>query len=1281
MTKQIGLLALFLAASALRADEVNLGLAQHSAIPTAGDSIDEKYDCGAGAFADGKADTAWVTGRDVQDHWARIEWRNIAVTVNRIEIDFKPITIMYTPRKDFFDPNKPKTVNLTTIKPESFELEAHTEGAWKTIANVQWTNSTTAVVIPAQPLTHVKQVRLKLKNAKPGDLFGVRELSVFGPKPETSFAFRPKWKGIWIWGELEPSVANLGIIKRYFRFVFDVKDPATVKSAKLLFVAYDRGQAFLNGSPIGRSTWTGDGMMPQLTRVDVDPKLFKAGRNLFAILGEDVQGWGLRGVLAELWIEKTDGTFDRISTSAAFTSSTTDEPGWNTAVDGFDRWKPSNVIMTGNTEFDTHWGIDFTPPYPSDAAQVTAVTLDPPIPQPGEKFTLSIHIKTTAPLNDGYGLIVHYGEAGPVWPNYMNFSLGEGFIRPEQCLPKGFSGEKTLTISDVWTSGVPPRLPLKIRFCNANHQIALQSGPVGTLGDGEDAGWLKLYVGKPPVQYTQRGFADVKILPGGRLSIDGKVVAPMAFTTSLFSPDRFAEWTKSGVHIFRIPTEGPDHFVPGEGGDDEIHFARLLRVIETQVEAAHAFDPDAKFLLFMSLDMPNDWNIAHPEETILMPNGRRIMTLDPKNPMNGFTRETPNSAARLARTRDAITTFVKKLEAQPYAHSILGIINTDGRGGENYWGVDTNFSLDDAGQYVVPDRLHYVFGDVGVAARRDFRDWLKAKYKTKENLQKSWKIADVDFEDVVSFTKWPNERFTKILMWHSRPKDRFMFRDRTEEGSFYYDFVRHQNEARAQLYLEAGRAIKEASGGRLLASGYIGYVVAGISGSPPASAQHSGHLVVQQIFDSPYMDFIESPPYYHLQRGGDPIMVHGLVDSLRLHDKMWFSEYDTRTYLSPLPDKTFSQPETLNSFRKHFAYGITKDTGWWWLEFPFALSGPLASSWFADPVLLADIHTMKRIYDKYLTLPTPGPSAECAMIFNVEQGYHTDSYSPANSVGSATANFLVPKLFKLGPAVDLYSQNDLPLLIQKGWHKKYKLMLFVNSYQFTKEERALIDTHLKKDGRTLAFFFAPGFQGNDDPKAERQVSGIEQVTGMKGVVRLGEQHLIGCTLDGRSSFDVLPWWDETQLKYYPMEIGPVFYLDPKRANGWHSIAALRLDKKVAKGKTALAQLKADNYQVFYSTLPDLSMDALNVIVRESGVHLFAKPGVLSWSNPYFLGVHGTADEKGLVLTAKEKVNWIEPFDKKVYGTATDSITIDLARGETKFFCLERKDEWREFIAP
>lgn len=1277
--------ACFSLMTAISAQEVNLALAEQEAIPTSSDSIEGTYNHLAGAFADGKADTGWVTGRDVTEHWGRIQWRNRTITLTRVEIDFAPLAFTYVPHKDFFDTKPATNAHDKTVVPGAFELEAHTEGAWKTIhafdEAIQWEREGRAVVTPKQPLTRVKEIRLKLKSQGPDELFAVRELAVFGPKPPTSFAFRPKWQGVWIWGELDPTVPNFGIIKRCFRQTFELPDAPTVKSAKLVFVAFDRARVFVNGAEVGRSACMGDGMKAQLVRVDVDPAHFKAGKNLLAILGEDVFGWGLRGVLAELWIEKQDGTLQTIATSSAFTSSTAEEPGWNSAPDGFEYWTRARAIGSASGESDTHWRYDFIPPYKRDTARVTAITVEPKIPQPGDKFTLTLKVRVDQPLQDDYGLIVEYGEPGPVWINYMNLRMGEGFIPPAECLPKGYTGEKTLTISDVWGSGVPPRLPLRIRFCNEKAQLALQDGGVGELTRGENDGWLRFHAGKPPVEYAKKGFADVKILPGGRLSVDGEVVAPMAFTTSLLTPDRFVDWAKSGVEIFRIPPHGPDQIVPGEDDDPDAHFNRLFQVISLQVELVHAINPNAKFLLFMGLDMPNDWNLAHPEETILTSHGQRIMTLDFQNPLNGFTRETPNSAAKLRRLRWAIQEFVKRLEAQPYAHSILGIINVEGRAGENYWGLDVNFSKDDNGEFLIPNRANYVIGDMGVAARRDFRDWLKRKYKTKENLQKAWKMENVDFEDVCSFYKFPNRKITERVLWHKRPADRFIFRDRAEEGAFYYDFVRHQNWARAELHIEASRAIKEASGGRLLTSGYIGYVIAGITGSPPGIAQHSGHTEVAKVLDSPYVDFIESPPVYHLQRGGDPIMVHGLIDALKLHDKIWFSEYDTRSYLSPIPDKTFSKRETLESFQKHFAFGITKDTGWWWLEFPFALTGSKAASWFADDDLLREIALMKRLYAKYLTLPVPGSSSECAVIFNVEQTYHTDAYSPANTVGSATANFLMPKLFKLGPAFDVYAQTDLPLLIEKGWHKRYKLMMFVNSYQLTRRERDLIDTHLKKDGRTLAFFYAPGFIVSGDEKAERQVAGIEEITGMKGVVRLGEQHLLGLRLDSAKDnpFDLRPWWDETQRKYYPQEIGPVFYLDPAKANGWKSLATLRLGEKDQEGRTALAQLKTDEWQVFYSTTPDLPLEALNEMAQASGIHQFTKPGVLSWSNPYFLAVHGAADETGLTLTAKSKANWIEPFEKKQYGTDTATITIDLKKGETKFFCLEKDGEWQEFL--
>ncbi|MBI4025183.1 MAG: hypothetical protein HY360_09395 [Verrucomicrobia bacterium] len=1272
------------------AKDVNLSLMENKAIPTASDSIDGTYNYLAGMFADGKSDTAWCTGRDLREHWARLQWRNLTVTVKRVELDFAPLAIACTPPKDFFEPETPVQAGCATVKPGALLLEAHVDGKWKTIHGfetaIPWRGDK-AVITPKEPLANVKELRLKLKSRKADELFAVRELAVWGARPEAGATVSPKWKGLWLWGELHPTIPNFGVTKRYFRRTFKVADPAQIKSARLLFAAYDRGQVFLNGKEIARTGYPGRGLRPELSREEIDVKLFNKGKNLLAILGEDLEGWGPYGVLAELWLEKTDGALESIFTeSDTFRASVCDEPGWNTSTAPFNHWAKANPVAAANGDPEGLMIVEYTPPYFGGAVQVTSVTVEPKIPLPGDRFTLNVTVKADQPLKDDYGLIVKYGDAGPVWPIYMDFSLGEGFIRPADALPKGFTGEKPLTLTGVWSDGTPGRLPLSLRLCNATGQLALQPGPVGEITPGEQPGWLRISVGTPPVQYEKKGFPDAKIIKGGRLAIDGQPVAPMIFTSSLQTPDRYQTWLTSGVKIFRIGPAPVLSIIAGEG-NEQSQRTRVMRMLDIQVEAIHAMNPDAQFLLMVDLDAPNDWILDHPEELIMMPNNDRVISLDPRNKFNGFMHETPNSTAYLRKLRTAMLELVKTLEARPYAHSILGMALAHGRAGENYHGVDVNVSQDDDGNWVIPDRMTWVWGDVGVAARRNFRDWLIARYKTKEELAKAWKMDKFDFEDVADYNKLLNRQVTERLMWRKRPKGRFMFRDRVEEGNFYHDFAQHQNEANTELFIEAGRVIKEASGGRLLVGGYIGYNLPGLSNSPPSGAQHSGHTAIRMVHESPHMDFLQSPHYYHLRRAGDPVMPMSTVDSLRLHDKIWMNEFDSRTYLSPIDPKTFSVKETLNVFRKEFGYAITKDQGWWWLEFN-GLVGSHGASWFSDSRLLADVQVMKRVYERYLTLPYDGPPAECAVIFNVEQPYYTDAYSPANTVGSAVVNFLIPRLFKLGPPFDLYAQTDLPKLIEKGWHKRYKLMLFVNSYQLTKEERALIDTHLKQDGRTLAFFFAPGYQGNEGAKSERSLEGIEQVTGIKGVNLLAEQHLLGLNLDAEQpsfkdcksrSFDVLPWWGPEQINNYHQEIGPVFYLDAAKANGWTALGRLRFEKEEQKDKTALAFLKAANHQVFYSALPDLPLEALAMMVKESGAHSYtSKPGVLSWANAHFLCVHAPSEEKGLALTVKEPVNWIEPFEKKMYGKQTDRVTIDLERGETRFFCLEKKDEWNEF---
>ncbi len=269
----------------------------------------------------------------------------------------------------------------------------------------------------------------------------------------------------------------------------------------------------------------------------------------------------------------------------------------------------------------------------------------------------------------------------------------------------------------------------------------LVQGPVGEVTQGANPGWLKVYVGAPPVQYEKKGFPDVKVVEGGRLTIDGQRTAPIVMTSSLQTPDRYQDYLKGGVRIFRIVPQNAGQMITAPGGE-EACFSRLIEGIRLQVETIHAMDKDAKFILMLALDMSNDWVVENPEEAIVLPDGQRIHASGPNNGL-GFQHETPNGAYFLRRVGACVAEFVKRLETQPYAHIIIGVNFSHGRAGDDYWGLDTQIFKDEDGKWIIPDRYHYVFGDVGLAARRNFRDWLKAKYQTNENLSKSWNVGSI----------------------------------------------------------------------------------------------------------------------------------------------------------------------------------------------------------------------------------------------------------------------------------------------------------------------------------------------------------------------------------------------------------------------------------------------------------------------------------------------------------------------------------------------------------
>lgn len=1248
--------------------DVNLSLKSSYAIPSASDSLTQKYNYQAGMFADGNATTAWVTGYDMDKHWADIRWKNRRITVNSIEIDFTPLVINYY-KKAGEPPRKQKAglVKIKTQKPVAFELAAKVSERWVIVHSykdkIKWKSPFVARIHPAKRLQNVSEIKLLFSNTGSDQLYAVREIRVAGPAYETSLTMRPQWKGkaTWIWGDKQPILSNYGIVKRYFRKIFQINRAAKIQSAVLLFSAKDRGEVFINGKSVAKTHAIGVGMKSEEIRVDITTRLFRNGKNLLAIVGEDIYEFGGRGIIYQLALKYKDGSSQNICSDLKGRVSSSEEKNWNTSTELFNNWETPNYLAQPNQDSTSMWCLDYTPPYFSGEAEITKITLTPDIPKAGEKYKLEIDVQVDKPLKSAYGIIAEYGFKTPVKEYIINYTLGEDFLKPNKFIEPGFKGVKKVVLTGVWPEGTPSHFPVRIIICNKNNQLNIINGAVGRPTTGAHPGALLFYLGSPALSFKDNDFPETQIDKLGRLKINGEITPPVLYTSAKDNLENFADWRKSGINLYRIL---PQNTCPIIGTDDneDLLQEKVLKTIEVTVNAILSVNKNAKFFVMTSLNMPNEWKLNHPEELMLLGDRTRLVYQNFKDKMAGFMQESPNSKAVVRKMRNSLKSFVEKLRKKPYASKIIGLCLYQGRAGENYWGLNINQYLDASGQWVVADRNNFVFGDYGYAFRRHFARFLKEKYKRKEELSKAWKINNMDFSDIVSSRKWPISRFLANLRWKKRPDNKFMFRDRLIEGWLYYDYVRHQNEARAHLFIEAAKVIKKSSAGKLLVGGYIGYSVPNLTNSPPAAAQHSGHLAMRLVRQCHDFDFACSPYFYHSRRQGDPVMPFGTYDSLKLNGKLWMNEFDSRTFLSSASPKTFSLKETRGQLKKEFAFAFTKDQGWWWLQFA-GLRGP---GWFSDPLLLKDAKIMESEYKKSLSTKNAKSKSEIAVFLNEEQGYYTDAYSPANTTHSNLINFVLPTLQKVGAPHDLFAQADLKKFTDDDYYKHYKLIIFLNAFHLSEEDREAINK-LKSDGRTLLFFYAPGYQGNlNNKKSELSLKGIEDVIEMKSVRRLDEMHILGMKTNNSITFNSPGWGGSGQIKRYGQGLGPVFYLKKENQN-WESLASLRIDNKDNNDKTALARLRQKNYSIWYSAIPYLPLKELTRIVKASGAHIYCDAGVLVYANDNYIAVHSGKALSNLKINAKSAKDWNEIFEEKSYGNNRQFINIALSKGETKVF--------------
>lgn len=659
--------------------------------------------------------------------------------------------------------------------------------------------------------------------------------------------------------------------------------------------------------------------------------------------------------------------------------------------------------------------------------------------------------------------------------------------------------------------------------------------------------------------------AEIKELNGSPcLFINGKPFFPMIYSQIPHPDEKHShQFAKAGVELYEInDTLGFIHTSCWEG-KDKYDFSRLDNLVLNVLKS----NPKAYFLLRLWLEPPEWWKDLHPQELQLYADGTGWDKVD----VFGGTKW-PSFASEVWRKEagNALRALINHIKGSPYAERCIGFHIGAGIYGEwHYMGA----------QYVP---------DMSEPMRRRFRKWLRERYGNDINaLRRAWGKEDVDFETAEIPTLQERLR-TSWGIFHDPSKNRQVV-----------DYYLCHHDVLVETILYFAKIAKEATEGKSLVGVFYGYT------ANVLWAQDGGHLELQKIYNSPYIDFLCSPHTYIRRSLGEDGGFRALPGSIALHGKIFIDEADDRTHLASDPYARGVE-DSIALIRREFIQALTTNAGLWWFD--------MESRWFDDPRLMEEIKKMKRVGDESLRLPRRRMSevAVIASPYNLIYTAHWrhPKYADERTYGDAVSALLLNEqwgeFFKMGAPFDLYDLGDIERL-----PTHYKCYIFLNTFYMEGKARRAIE-RLKRDGKILIWFYAPGILGEKGIDLE----GMEELVGMRMGMAEKETPLEVVTKDGRR-------WGVAKA------IAPTIWVEDREAEVLGSSP---------EGKANFCLKRFKDWVSVYVGSPALPADILRELLKSAGVHIYLESGDVLYLNDSYLALHtAKAGVKKITLPKARRV--------------------------------------------
>lgn len=665
------------------------------------------------------------------------------------------------------------------------------------------------------------------------------------------------------------------------------------------------------------------------------------------------------------------------------------------------------------------------------------------------------------------------------------------------------------------------------------------------------------------------------------LYINGKPVYPMFYSLTdcpggcwsweslpQSSLKRFAD---TGVRLFQVDLF-MEHVWPEEDVFD-------ITPMQKQVQGVLKICPEAAVVVRLHVNAPRWWMDLHPEESVqyagvtlreenTFPAVRRIIDddLEPvqRNSMaSDLWRETMSQ--KLAR-------FCEEFSKTEEGNSLIGIHLACGVFGEwHYWGF-----------------FDYL-PDVSQHMTEHFRRFLKERYQTDHALQKAWGQPEAALCDA----KVPEAALRE------RTLDG-IFRDPIQERQVI-DYFECQHMCIVDRIEEFSKIVKDHWPRKLLTGVFYGYYFSMFD-----RMANGGHLEPERLLSSPYVDYLSAPQAYYenFRDMGECGISRGMLDSCRLHGKLFLDEMDQATCLDQLrtergfKDRNPTISDTISIVRRNVFSSYLKGMGLWFYDF-----GPTnVCGWWDDPEILEDIHALHTLLAERYDLPLR-ELAQVLLVYDTKSFYHLASTPGQDPITDVMAvNRSSSEAYRAGAMIETVYFSDL----EKMDFSRFKVVIFCNTCRMTQAQKRLVKEKIACEGRHLVWFGPAGYTDGKENRDEF----VQECTGIR---------LVRTPLTEPPQIQT----NEGELFGAGKEYAPFFTVDDSEAEtlGYHC----------QTGKPAFVRKKQDGYTAWYASLPLNKRQLFQTIFRQAGVHLYSLQGDVYYDTGNLLMIHTKDGGKRQVL--------------------------------------------------